>query len=162
MTPTDPFEEGEQTLIRTDRHHRQDPEEPAEDFEQEEIEKPQETSERSEVEAKEELWFKGTSKSETKSNSRRKEHSSLVKQGKNAMMSSISVREEQPGSKAKRSFKTMYDERMASLRTGGLSSGYDQTKRGWCTQIWTSTLAQDRRRVRSRCPVCYQDQCQMG
>ena len=61
---------------------------------------------------------------ETKSNSRRKEQSSLVKQGKNAMKS-ISPREEQPSSKAKRSFKTMYDERMTSLRTDGLSSGDD-------------------------------------
>ena len=41
------------------------------------------------------------------------------------MISSISPREEPPDSKAKRSFKTMYDERMASLRTDGLSSGYD-------------------------------------
>ena len=61
---------------------------------------------------------------ETKSNSRRKEQSSLVKQGKNAMKS-IGPREEQPSSKAKRSFKTMYDERMTSLRTDGLSSGDD-------------------------------------
>ena len=53
------------------------------------------------------------------------EQSSLVKQGKKAMMSSISPREEQPSSKAKRSFKTMYDERMRLLRTDGLSSGYD-------------------------------------
>ena len=48
-----------------------------------------------------------------------------MKQGKNAMMSSISPRVEQTSSKAKRSFKTMYDERMRSLRTDGLSSGYD-------------------------------------
>ena len=41
------------------------------------------------------------------------------------MMSSISHREEQPGSKAKRSLKTTYDERRALLRTDGLSSGYD-------------------------------------
>ena len=73
----------------------------------------------------EELLFKGTSKSETKSNSRRKEQSSLVKQGKDAMMSSISPREEQASSKTKRSFKTMYDERMRSFRADGLSSGYD-------------------------------------
>ena len=45
-------------------------------------------------------------------------------QGKNAMKS-ISPREEQPSSKAKRSFKTMYDERMTSLRTDGLSSVND-------------------------------------
>ena len=41
------------------------------------------------------------------------------------MMSSISPREEQPSSKAKRSVRTMYDERMRSLQTDGLSSGYD-------------------------------------
>ena len=41
------------------------------------------------------------------------------------MMSSIIPREEQPSSKAKRSFKTMYDERMTSLRFDELSSGYD-------------------------------------
>ena len=69
--------------------------------------------------------FKGTSKSETKSNSLRKEQSSLVKQGKNAIMSNISSRQEQPSSKAKRSFKTMHDERMTCLRIDGLSSGYD-------------------------------------
>ena len=104
---TDPFEEGEQTLIRLDHHYREDPEEPGEEPEWEETGETQEPSERSEVGIREELLFKGTSKSETKGNSRRKEQSSLVKQGKNAMMSSISLREELPSSKAKRSFKTM-------------------------------------------------------
>ena len=70
--------------------------------------------------------IKGTSKSEIKSNFRRKKQSSLVKQGKNAMMSSISPREEQPSSKARKSTKTLYDEGMTSLRTDGLSSGYDE------------------------------------
>ena len=41
------------------------------------------------------------------------------------MISSISPREEQPSSNTKRSFKTMYDERIRSLRTDGLSSGHD-------------------------------------
>ena len=41
------------------------------------------------------------------------------------MMSSIIPREEQPAPKAKRSFKKRYDERMASLRIDGLSSGCD-------------------------------------
>ena len=41
------------------------------------------------------------------------------------MMSNISPREEQPSSKAKKSFKTLYDERKKSLRTEGLSSSYD-------------------------------------
>ena len=40
-------------------------------------------------------------------------------------MSSISPREEQPSSKARRSFKTIHDESMRSLPTDGLSSGYD-------------------------------------
>ena len=65
------------------------------------------------------------SKSETKSNKWRKEQSSLVKQSKNAMMSSICPREEQTSSKAKKSWKSLYDERMASLQTEGLSSSYD-------------------------------------
>ena len=128
MAPTDPFEEEEQTLIRPDHHFCEDVEEPGEESEREETEKTQETSERSEdlkVGIREELLFKGTSKSETKNNSRRKEQSSLVKQGKNAMMSSMSPREEQPSSKAKRSFKTRYDERMTSLRADELPSGYD-------------------------------------
>ena len=59
----------------------------------------------------------GTSKLETKSNRWRKKQSSLVKQCKNVMMSSISPREVQTNSKAKRSFNAMYDERMRSLRT---------------------------------------------
>ena len=41
------------------------------------------------------------------------------------MMSSISPSEEQPGSKAKKSWKSLYDERMASLGTEGLSSSYN-------------------------------------
>ena len=70
MKPTDPFEEGEQTLIRPDHHHREDLEEPGEDFEREETEKTQQTSERFEVGSREELLFKGTSQLETKNNSR--------------------------------------------------------------------------------------------
>ena len=124
-TPADPFEEGEQTLTRPYHQHHEDPEEPGEELEPEEAEETRGTSERSEVGIRKELMFKGTSKSETKSNRWRKKQSSLAKQGKNAMMSSISPREEQPSSKANRSFKTMYDERMRSLRTDGLSSGYD-------------------------------------
>ena len=65
------------------------------------------------------------SKSETKGNKWRKEQSSLVKQSKNAMMSSISPSEEQTSSKAKKSWKSLYDELMASLQTEGLSSSYD-------------------------------------
>ena len=125
VTPTEPLGEGEQTLTRPDNRPQQDPPDLGEDLEREETEKTQETSERSEVGVRKELLFKGMFKSETKINSRRKEQSTLVKEGKNAMMSSISPRDEQPSSKAKRSFKTRYDERMASLRTDGLSSGYD-------------------------------------
>ena len=68
--------------------------------------------------------LKGTSKLETKIISRRKEQSSLAKQGKNAMMPSISPRKEQSSSKARNRFKTVYDECMTSLRTDGLSSGF--------------------------------------
>ena len=124
-TLVDPFDEGEQTLIRPDF-------EPSEDLEREEVERTEETSERSEVEPREEVLFKGMSKSETKSHRWRREyshsantHSSQAKQSNNAMMSSISPSEEQPGSKAKKSWKSLYDERMASLRTEGLSSSYD-------------------------------------
>ena len=49
MTQTDLFEEGVQTLIRPDYHHREDPEEPGEELEWEETEETQENSERSEV-----------------------------------------------------------------------------------------------------------------
>ena len=121
----DLFDEGEQTLIRPDF-------EPSEDPERDEVERTEETSERSEVEPREEVLFKGMSKSETKSHRWRREyshsantHSSLAKQSNNAMMSSISPSEERPGSKAKKSWKSLYDERMASIRTEGLSSSYD-------------------------------------
>ena len=108
-TLTDPFKEEEQTLIRPDYHHHADPEEPSEDFEREEVERMVEASERSEIEPREELLFRGKSESETKSNKWRKKQSSPVKQSK----------------KAKRSWKFLYDERMASLQTEGLSSSYD-------------------------------------
>ena len=65
------------------------------------------------------------SKSETKSKKWRNEQSSLVKQNKNAMISSTSPSEEQTSSKAKKSWKFLYDERMASLQAEGLSSNYD-------------------------------------
>ena len=156
MTPTDPFEEGEQTLIRPDHHHHEDLEEPGDDFEGEGIEKPRRTSEPSKDNTGEELLCKGTSKSEIKSNGRRKEQSSLVKQGKNAMISSISPREDQPSSKAGKSFKTLYDERRTSLRTDGLSSGFDHPG------LMHSDFARDRRRVKKRCPSRQQDRCQMG
>ena len=95
LVDPDPFDEGEQTLIRPDF-------EPSEDLEREEVERTEETSERSEVEPREEVLFRGMSKSETKSHSWRGEyshsastHSSLAKQSNNAMMSSISPSEEQ-------------------------------------------------------------------
>ena len=124
-TLVDPFDEGEQTLIRPDF-------EPSEDLEREEVERTEETSERSEVEPREEVLFKGMSKSETKSHRWRGEyshsactHSALAKQSNNAMMSSISPSEEQTGSKAKKSWKSLYHERMASLPTVGLTSSDD-------------------------------------
>ena len=124
-TLVDPFDEGERTLIRPDF-------EPSEDLEREEVERTEEASVRSDVEPREEVLFRGMSKSETRSHKWRRElshlantHSSLAKQSNNAMMSSISPSEEQTGSKAKKSWKSLYDERMASLRTEGLSSNYD-------------------------------------
>ena len=121
----DPFDKGERTLIRPDF-------EPSEDLERKEVERTEDASERSEVEPREGRLFRGRSKSETKSHRWRKKlshpantHSSLAKQSKNVMMSSISPSEEQTGSKAKKSWKSLYDEHMASLRTEGLSSSYD-------------------------------------
>ena len=124
-TLVDPFDEGERTLIRPDF-------EPSDDLGRAEVEVTEEASERSEVEPREEVLFRGMSKSETKSHKWRKElshpastHSSLAKQSKNAMMSSISPSEEQTGSKVKKSWKSLYDGRMASLQTEGLSSSYN-------------------------------------
>ena len=84
--------------------------EPSEDLEREEVERTEETSERSEVEPREEVLFRGLSRSETKSHKWRKDsshptntHFSLAKLSKNAMMSSISPSEDQTGSKAKKS-----------------------------------------------------------
>ena len=56
----DPFDKGEQTLIRPDF-------EPSEDLEREEVERTEEASERSDVEPREKVLFRGMSKSETKS-----------------------------------------------------------------------------------------------
>ena len=124
-TLVDPFDEGERTLIRPDF-------EPDEVLEREEAERTEETSERPEVEPREEELYRGMSKSETKSYKWRKEpshltsaHSSLAKQSNNAMMSSMSPGEEQTFSKAKKSWKSLYDERMASLPTVGLTSSDD-------------------------------------
>ena len=101
-TLVDPFDEGERTLLRPDF-------EPDEDPEREEVERTEETSERSEVEPREEVLYKGMSKSETKSNKWRREpshptstHSSLAKQSNNAMMSSMSPSDKQTVSKARK------------------------------------------------------------
>ena len=122
-TLVDPFDEGERTLIRPDF-------EPDEVLEREEVERTEE------VGAREEVLYRGgggMSKSETKSYKWRKDpshptstHSSLTKQSNNAMMSSMSPSEEQAVSKAKKSWKSFYDERMASLHAEGPSSSYDQ------------------------------------
>ena len=124
-TLVDRFNEGERTLIRPDL-------EPDEDLEREEVERTEETWERSEVGPREEVLYRGMSKSETKSYRWRKKpshptstHSSLAKQSNNAMMSRMSPSEEQTFSKAKKSWKSLYDERMASLQAEGLSSSYD-------------------------------------
>ena len=125
-TLVEPFDEGERTLIRPDF-------EPDEDLERDEVERTEETSERSEVGPREEVLYRGMSKSETKSYKWRKEpshptstHSSLTNQSNNAMMSSMTPSEEQTDSKAKKRWKSLYDERMASLQAEGLSSSYDQ------------------------------------
>ena len=73
----------------------------------------------------EEVLFRGMSKSETKTHKWRKKTIISDQAEQIAMMSSISPSEEQTGSKAKKSWKSLYDERIASLRTGGLSSSYD-------------------------------------
>ena len=125
MKPTDPFEVGEQTPIRPDRHHHEFIKGSGDDFERKRIEESQKTSERLDADAGEELLLKGTSRSETVNNSRRKEQSFLAKQSKNAMMSSVSPREEQSISRAKKSLKTSNDEHMISVQTEGLSSGFD-------------------------------------
>ena len=124
-TLVDPFDEGERTLIRPDL-------EPDEDLEREEVERTEETSECSEVGPREEVLYRGMSKSETKSYRWRKKpshptskHSSLAKQSNNAMMSSRSPSEEQTVSKANKSWKSLYDDRMASLQAEVLSSSYD-------------------------------------
>ena len=95
MTPTNPFEEGGQTLIRPNRHHHEDLEGSGDGFERDRIEASQKTSERPEADARVELLFKKTSRSEAENSSRRKKQSSLAKQSKNAVMSSLSPREEQ-------------------------------------------------------------------
>ena len=122
----DPFDEGERTLIRPDF-------DPDEDLDREEVERTEETSERSEVGPREEVLYRGISKWETKSYRWRKEpshptstHSSLAKQSNNTMMSSMIPGEEQTVSKAKKTWKSSYDERMASLQAEGLSSSHDQ------------------------------------
>ena len=60
-TLTDPFEEGDQTLIRPDHHHHAELEETGEDFEREEVERTEAASERSEVEQREKLLYRGMS-----------------------------------------------------------------------------------------------------
>ena len=112
----EPFDDGERTLIRPDF-------DPGEDLGREEVERTEEASERSKVEPQEEVLFRGMSKSETKTHRWRNElshpantHSSLAKQSMNAIMSSKSPSEEQRGSNAKKSWKSLYDERMASLK----------------------------------------------
>ena len=66
VTPTDSFKQWEQTLVRPDHQYRTELEERCKKFELEETEETQENSERSEVGVREELLFKGASKSETK------------------------------------------------------------------------------------------------
>ena len=89
------------------------------------------------------MIFMGPSMSETKNDIGRVEQSSLAKQSKNAMMSSISPREEESRSKMKKNFKTLFDKRMTLLLTSGLLSIlliWDQF-----TQTWILHLDRGRR-----------------
>ena len=83
----------------------------------------------------------------TKSNSRRKEQFSLVKQGKNAMKS-ISPRENNQFQKQKEASRrcTMSAWRRYEL----MDCPLEMTVRRWCTRIWASYLSRDRRRARKR------------
>ena len=138
-------------VSQPDSHHHDNLEGPGDDFDRERVEGSKKTSERSETYAREEMSFKRTRRSETMGDSRRKQQSSLDKQRKNAMMSSITPREEQSSSKAKNSFKTLDDERMTSLQAGELSSGFDHL--GLIHSERFSHLARSRRRVRKRCSL---------
>ena len=67
---------------------------------------------------------KDSTKSKTKSDTRRKEKSSQAKQSKNALILSMSHRERGASSNSRKSFKTLYDERMTATQASGLSSGF--------------------------------------
>ena len=71
------------------------------------------------------------------------------------MMSSISPKEEQPNSRAKKSFKTLYDESMASLQTDGLSSCLDHP--GLMRSDTDLLPARDGIKTKKRCPIRHQD-----
>ena len=60
VTSTDPLEVGEQTLIRPDRHHHDDPEGSGDDSERQRIKESHKTSERSETFTGEEMLLKET------------------------------------------------------------------------------------------------------
>ena len=62
------------------------------------------------------------------------------------MMSSISPSEKQTGSKAKKSWKSLYDERMASLQTESLSSNYDHPEIAHPDVNFTPCLRDDKSR----------------
>ena len=74
------------------------------------------------------------------------------------MMSSIRPREEQLSSKAKKNFKTMYDERMRWLRTDGFSSGYDGLGLMNSDMDFTPSPRQEKSSKRRR--TRHLDQCQ--
>ena len=95
----DPFDEGEQTLIRPDF-------EPGEDLEGEEID------------SREKLLFRESPNWKLRLTSGKKNNHLWSRKQK-------CPSEIQKGSKAKKSWKSLYDERMSSLRTEVLSSSYD-------------------------------------
>ena len=89
--------------------------------------------------------FKKRSILETKCVSWRKEQCSQAKPTKKAMMSSISPREEQSSSKAKKSFlQRLYNEHMTSLQAGGLSSGIDHLGLMHSATDFTPSLKQEK------------------
>ena len=128
-TLTGPFKEGEQTMIRPDYHHHAD------------LEGKSQAMTLNGRKLKERWRSRSVPRSNREKNYCSREcpnqrirvtsgekKSSLVKQSKKAMMSSISPCEEQTSWKAKKSWKSLYDERMASLQTEGLSSSYDHSE----------------------------------
>ena len=140
VTPIDPFEEGEQTLIRPHHHHREDLGDLARILSRKKprkLKRPRSVP-RSEYERNSCLRGRPNQRPKT-----------IVGERNNRELS-----------KAKRSFKTKYDERM-DCTFKLMDCLLDVTVRGWCTRTWTLHLARVRRRARKRCLSRRLDQCRM-